>query len=414
MNVYVPVIEQAPSNISQQTSSNATLTCIVSGATNITWVRIGVEGLPPQAYVTTNYSGMTIESYLHIPFIQPSDSGHYQCVATTANVTVTTTAEVIVQSMPSDRPTTPTDGAMTASVGIVIAFVSVVLGTVLAATCLSIIITVTCRKRFHKTNSPTQGIQLQSITHTTGPKIEDIDLPDNVFSGDAVRASKGSRRARKLGSVTSTDGLLDNHDTSPTHTKGDIHLPVIEEDMCPSSTGVENTLMSEEHGTAAVPHYTLIAPRESRSQPLDNPYAAIHTPTSATGSNQYAELGPVPYLTSSSLNMATSASQSSQPELDLIGPTAETLSRPWYENSNSSLRQVGIRDEIQPYATTSNLSIPLDPPPPVAKRSWSPPSTSPSHTSQVPVPYMDPLPIRQGLSNRRPPLSPPMIEGDFV
>eukprot|EP00731_Ephydatia_muelleri_P018135 Em0011g175a len=105
---------------------------------------------------------------------------------------------------------------------------------------------------------------------------------------------------------------------------------------------------------------------------------------------------------------STSSTKSSQPELDPVGPIIGLSPRPWYENSNSSLRQVGIQDDIQPYATTSNLSIPLDP---VAERTWGPPPPrppSPLPGPQVPLPYMDPAPLRQTLerSSRHRSLSP--------
>lgn len=227
---------------------------------------------------------------------------------------------------------------------------------------------------------------------------------------------KGSRAQRPSGSTSSTASLLG---TRPPSTVGG-HLPTIKEDALPNSPPSEGPTYAhpmssegpryahpmQEKTNPSVPHYMLIAPRDTNPVPLHH-HACSFSPLGA----QYADLTPV--VLPSVLNITGSASQSSQPELDHPGPTIGASPRPWYENSNSSLRQVGIRDDIQPYATTSNLSIPLDP---MVERTWDPPPSSTLPGSQVPLPYMDPAPLRHSLerSSRHRSLSPVMSSGDLV
>eukprot|EP00731_Ephydatia_muelleri_P018127 Em0011g167a len=419
INVPTPVIQQPPNNISLQVSSNATLTCIFSGSPNIniTWMRADMKLLPPQAQVVTSYNGTTTESTLHIPFIQPSDGGQYRCVATSTRAVVSATAAVMVHAGPDSNTTTITPSSTTDAIRttrVVIAFVFVIIGTFLIAMCLSLVI-ILCQLKRRKTKRHSlllQGIRLQSCT--SSPTIEDIDPHDDVFStGTSVSNTQPKsfpRGQRVSGSTSSSRGLLEAHDTCPSSTKGGARLPAIEEDAPTEPTpseGARYSLPMEEHTSSAVPHYMLITPRGPTPLPSHH-----HTPSVNPTVAQYADLMPVPYLTPSLLTITTSAS----PELDPVGPTIGLSPRPWYENSNSSLRQVGIQDDIQPYATTSNLSIPLDP---VAERTWGPPPPrppSPLPGSQVPLPYMDPAPLRQTLerSSRHRSLSPVMSTGDLV
>ena len=251
-----------------------------------------------------------------------------------------------------------------------------------------------CRQQ----NSPARHIQLQDIIpRNTSPLVGDIDTPhDDVFvrSNDAPR---GSRRLRPLDSTSSTAGLLESQNTRHSSTEEDTHSSSANQNTRPPSTEGVRYALPTEGRIATMPNYATVLPSIPRPQSPEHQYAIPSTlsqnaPPQPTTPRQYADPMPVPYLNPSVLNIQASASQSPEPHADPAGGMV-AQQRPWYESSSSSLRQLGIpRDEIQPYATTSNLSIPLEPvtePPP------RPPSTLPR--SPVPLPYADPAPIRQSL-----------------
>eukprot|EP00731_Ephydatia_muelleri_P018125 Em0011g165a len=423
-----PAIQAVSDVVIIEAGSSGQLKVYVSGfpdptSADIAWFKVGPgENTTELKEPTVNFS--SDHRTLLLTNVQDSDGGTYKCIVTQSfplNLSSSAIMQLAINAGPDSNTTTSSTTDAISIKRVVIAFVFVVIGTFLIAMCLSVVI-ILCLLKRRKTKrhslSMMQGIRLQSCT--SGPTIEDIDPHDDVFTGPSVSNTQPKsfpRDQRGSGSTSSTKGLLEAHDARPSSTEGGARLPAIKEDAPtepPPSEGARYSLPTEEHMSSAVPHYMLITPRGPT--PLSSHH---HTPSvnpTAANSAQYADLMPVPYLTPSLLTITTSASQSSQPELDPVGPIIGLSPRPWYENSNSSLRQVGIQDDIQPYATTSNLSIPLDP---VAERTWGPPPPrppSPLPGSQVPLPYMDPAPLRQTLerSSRHRSLSPVMSTGDLV